>query len=454
MTVSAIPERRSSSISRLVRKDSQFNHTLSSSRRASTSKNGDVGKPQHHRLLTSVDESHAVGAWVTFHLLVDLRHKLLRETLRHWFRLALFDDLSRRLRQVQPLEKERQGVLEKIDALEVAKKSYVDKEQLLVDEAKQQMVRADTTEKTVEELRERLEASEARESKLRNNYLGLLDETVRLNSLTRELADVKPVSEREIMEFFSHIASETNAPEHRRMPSGSADMKKRTFTEDVDIFTERRRRSHLASPGVHLVPSSSFLDSSLELVGVGGLMEVKGEGAVANDDVSATKMKTEEGETKEDAEEGKEVVVGEEKEEEKEEEEEENDVEKKEKVKKEQVKKDKLPKRHTSTPQKANPTRVVKSGPVRPSHSSTTGVKTSVKVNEADEKLWEKINEPRSETGNTVAVAVRVRPFNQREKDMGAELCVQMSDKSIALVEPTSKGEGPCTAIRSLFDYL
>ena len=183
-------------------------------------------------------------------------------------------------------------------------------------------------------------------------------------------------------------------------------------------------------------------------------MEVKGEGAVANDDVSATKMKTEEGETKEDAEEGKEVVVGEEKEEEKEEEEEENDVEKKEKVKKEQVKKDKLPKRHTSTPQKANTTRVVKSGPVRPSHSSTTGVKTSVKVNEADEKLWEKINEPRSETGNTVAVAVRVRPFNQREKDMGAELCVQMSDKSIALVEPTSKGEGPCTAIRSLFDYL
>jgi len=343
-------------------------------------------------------------------------------------------------------------------------------------------VQLESTTETCITLKEKLKKAEVREKMLKENYMALLDQTVRLNLLTRDLAAVRPVSEGEIMEFFSHIAAETNASSHnhRNISSSSgAEFKKRTFTEDVDIYTERRRRSHLASPGVHLVPSSSFLDSSLGLVG--GLSMLGGDdpntGADLNGSVDGADTENanevREGEIGRGAKDGRlewshsrsiilpfhitnnlllvASLIAEVKEEGKGHDDKnagstsdsapEPGAGHHKPASKRQVK-------TPSTPQKANPTRV-KSGPVRPSHSSTTGVKTSIKVNDADEKLWAKINEPRNESGNTVAVAVRVRPFNQREKDMGAELCVQMSGKSIVLVEPTSKETSTFT-----FDYI
>eukprot|EP00288_Rhodomonas_lens_P002224 CAMPEP_0177731524 /NCGR_PEP_ID=MMETSP0484_2-20121128/22603_1 /TAXON_ID=354590 /ORGANISM="Rhodomonas lens, Strain RHODO" /LENGTH=972 /DNA_ID=CAMNT_0019244655 /DNA_START=136 /DNA_END=3050 /DNA_ORIENTATION=- len=50
--------------------------------------------------------------------------------------------------------------------------------------------------------------------------------------------------------------------------------------------------------------------------------------------------------------------------------------------------------------------------------------------------------------GESVRVAVRVRPFNQREKDRNAKLCVRMLDKSTTLVNPEDGKEKTFT-----FDY-
>lgn len=36
----------------------------------------------------------------------------------------------------------------------------------------------------------------------------------------------------------------------------------------------------------------------------------------------------------------------------------------------------------------------------------------------------------------SVKVAVRVRPFNQRERDMGAKLCVEMNGMTTVLKDP------------------
>ena len=50
--------------------------------------------------------------------------------------------------------------------------------------------------------------------------------------------------------------------------------------------------------------------------------------------------------------------------------------------------------------------------------------------------------------GESVRVAVRVRPFNSREKERNAALCVRMSDKSTTLINPENKQEKTFT-----FDY-
>jgi len=94
-------------------------------------------------MMQSVDESVAVGAWVTFHLLVDTKNKLLRGSIRHWFRITLFHDLNSRLGQVQKLEGERKEVLEKIGALENIRLEYDQKERSLKEEATNQRVRAE-----------------------------------------------------------------------------------------------------------------------------------------------------------------------------------------------------------------------------------------------------------------------------------------------------------------------
>ena len=105
-------------------------------------------------------------------------------------------------------------------------------------------------------------------------------------------------------------------------------------------------------------------------------------------------------------------------------------------------------KRNSATARDIAPAR---KGPVRPSRSSQLGGRRrDAKINLLGEELWTKINEPRSGEGrsNAVNVAVRVRPLNRRELDLKSDVCVQMSDTSIALVEPTSKEKTTFT-----FDY-
>lgn len=48
----------------------------------------------------------------------------------------------------------------------------------------------------------------------------------------------------------------------------------------------------------------------------------------------------------------------------------------------------------------------------------------------------------------SVKVAVRVRPFNQREKDLGAKCCVKMNGPTTAIVDPETGKDRPYT-----FDY-
>ena len=48
----------------------------------------------------------------------------------------------------------------------------------------------------------------------------------------------------------------------------------------------------------------------------------------------------------------------------------------------------------------------------------------------------------------SVKVAVRVRPYNQREKDGGSTCCVQMNGPTTILTDPTTGKEKPYT-----FDY-
>lgn len=50
--------------------------------------------------------------------------------------------------------------------------------------------------------------------------------------------------------------------------------------------------------------------------------------------------------------------------------------------------------------------------------------------------------------GESVKVAVRVRPFNGREKERNSTLCVRMTDKSTTLVNPENQQEKTFT-----FDY-
>lgn len=41
----------------------------------------------------------------------------------------------------------------------------------------------------------------------------------------------------------------------------------------------------------------------------------------------------------------------------------------------------------------------------------------------------------------SVQVAVRVRPFNKREKDLGCELCVGMNNNTTTLLPPKGSAE-------------
>ncbi len=50
--------------------------------------------------------------------------------------------------------------------------------------------------------------------------------------------------------------------------------------------------------------------------------------------------------------------------------------------------------------------------------------------------------------GASVKVAVRLRPFNQRERDMNAVRCIEMEDACTTIIHPDTKEPKPFT-----FDY-
>jgi len=52
----------------------------------------------------------------------------------------------------------------------------------------------------------------------------------------------------------------------------------------------------------------------------------------------------------------------------------------------------------------------------------------------------------------SVKVAVRVRPFNQREKDLGAKCCVTMNGPSTKIVDPNPEPNKPAERTFA-FDY-
>ena len=461
------------------------------------------------RILSSMDEAHVVGAWVTFHLLVDSMHSRLRTTLRHWwskfhlpaplifrackryyffpssrslYRLAnpcplfagisVLHDLKERNNAVSKLEDERGEVLTKLQDLEAKKNKLDSEEGALVENIMQEKARADTvsaqlreTEDRCATLEEKLKSSDERESHMKLQYealqerfVGLLGSAASLSKLSNELAAIKPLSSADVL----HCIAEADADADEELGETAAALptaqksatarteKKRTFTEDLDLFTERRRRSHLASPSIHAVPNSTFLDSCFSIGGSftklfsGYETGRKSLPAPVQDDAD----KQHDGE--EDLRKAEEASA--------------MTTEQQLASSSSSSKSPPRPKNGPVTTAAASPhsssvsnsnkstNRIrPKYGPVRPSRSSVIGErKKSVGINDTDEALWEKIKQPGKNEGlNTVAVAVRVRPFNKREKDMGAELCVQMSNQSIALVEPTSKETTTFT-----FDYI
>ena len=102
-------------------------------------------------------------------------------------------------------------------------------------------------------------------------------------------------------------------------------------------------------------------------------------------------------------------------------------------------------------PPSANPVVKHHNSPARPSKSSETNKPLSpTPIDSSNEALWSKITSRSSDSqGNGIQVAVRVRPLNQREKDLRSDICVKMSDQSIAMIEPTSGEKTTFT-----FDYI
>ena len=90
---------------------------------------------------------------------------------------------------------------------------------------------------------------------------------------------------------------------------------------------------------------------------------------------------------------------------------------------------------------------------VKPSKSSSRGgPRHSHDVTKEGEEMWRQIQTP-AKASNNVAVAVRVRPLNQRELDLRSDVCVVIKDDSCALVEPTS-GEKMTFTFDYCFDTM
>eukprot|EP00615_Pteridomonas_danica_P020278 CAMPEP_0114385292 /NCGR_PEP_ID=MMETSP0102-20121206/5899_1 /TAXON_ID=38822 ORGANISM="Pteridomonas danica, Strain PT" /NCGR_SAMPLE_ID=MMETSP0102 /ASSEMBLY_ACC=CAM_ASM_000212 /LENGTH=136 /DNA_ID=CAMNT_0001541819 /DNA_START=35 /DNA_END=441 /DNA_ORIENTATION=+ len=84
----------------------------------------------------------------------------------------------------------------------------------------------------------------------------------------------------------------------------------------------------------------------------------------------------------------------------------------------------------------------------------------SWKMGEEDgEEMWNITEKKMNETGNqsnNIAVVVRVRPFNQREKDLNTYKCIEMKasdpiNNQTWISDPSAKPDVPPTKFR--FDY-
>lgn len=376
--------------------------------------------------LTSADECRLTGAWITWHLLIDSCHAVLRGAMKHWWRHCLYMDLHHRHSVVEKLEAERREFLKERDMLDSQKKEFeknsasVEKELTATRtraESEHVMVESltettNTKQNKIKELEERLAASETKNKKLETNYLQLVDKSIKLNHLVSRVASLPAVNPDDIQSFFEHVASESKtffsgskSPGHFARKLSTSPVKRRTFTEDTDYFTERRRRSHIASPSVYVVPSSSFFDQSATL---GNSLTTFQNSKLNPANNPAKNTTTQEQPEQEDS------LPG-------------DESDKPDTPSLDN--KDDPPKPVTDKPQlkhsdsttgsfkKKKSIAGPKRGPVRPSASSQTGrKKRESEINEIGEELWKKINEPvASSASNAVAVAVRVRPLNKRE---------------------------------------
>ncbi|GMH55549.1 hypothetical protein TrST_g6464 [Triparma strigata] len=481
------PDGALSSRKQVVTVDPKANNTTSSARRASRALTrrktfSDIGNRKSSTAagsfpraaagrgkLTSRDECRLTGAWITWHLLIDGCHAVMRGALKHWWRQCLFDDLQKRHSVVEKLEIERKEFLQEREELQNERREFERNSKDVEKELSDTRTRANSSsvlvesltetatkkESRIKDLEERLAAAEADKRKLEGNYLELVDKSIKLNHLVSKVASLPAVNPDDIQTFFEHVASESKSSGGGGSKSAgrfvrkmsSSPIKRRTFTEDTDYFTERRRRSHIASPSVHVVPSSSFFDQSATL----GNSLTTFQNSQLNPANAAEEQPKEE-QPKEEAlakEDDHEVDKADD-----------SDMpeilnsDTKDEGRKDSANVPSSPSKpalkHAESFRKKSSVQGPKRGPVRPSASSQMGRKQRTnKINEIGEELWKKINEPQdSGASNAVAVAVRVRPLNKREIDLKSDICVQMSEKSIALVEPLSQEKSTFT-----FDY-
>ena len=348
------------------------------------------------------------------------------------FRKVREADLIKREETVLVLEAERASVLASTTQLSLDQSKFLSEKAAMSDAITAARGRADTAdqlrvlsvsvaETTIktqyqdnQELVDKLHALEEQNEKLSIRNSRLTRSAKFVNSKLAALCSIKTPSSADIS-FFLSTAPPSSPPKFSRHNSPPSQLKHRTFTAEHDLWAERRRRSHLASPSIHALPCSDFFDESVTPTDTSNgptsktvpphltLAEVEPTATPAHPATPAATHSA--------------------------------------------PKATFAPSIPTSTPRAR-----VNSKVIRPSASSLSATPHRIRpLDPAGEELWNLVcsPQPATSTGNTVQVAVRVRPFNKREKDMGAGYCVDMSGKSIALVEPTSKEKTTFT-----FDYI
>jgi hypothetical protein len=276
-----------------------------------------------------------------------------------------------------------------------------------------------------------LKSSEAKKQELAGTTSTLTSTVVSVNSKLDKLMSLPAVDYSLLQSVLASSSAGPgySSPRLKKFSSNSSPgpiSRARTFTSDHDLRTERRRRSHVSSPSIHALPSSRFYGGDGEMALGGGISLLTGDpsppaaAAAAADDAPAPPAADAPAppapppaDIPEPSHEPKKAAAS------------------------------------AGTPSRVL-TRSSSRSIIRPAKSTMSGAPRSKRPEDSEsEALWSLVCEPQPVVGNTVAVAVRVRPFNTREKDMGCDYCVSMSGKSIALEEPTSKEKTTFT-----FDYI